>query len=96
MIDPQLIDHSHNEGISTAPPSSQGLRLVDGSYNSTLVGLLENSERIEQESGSSPSKSSTRDDRVRPTTYNPVYGLVEGVKRGSMDWSTYKKCDEHA
>ena len=96
MIDPQLIDHLPSEGISTAPPSSQGLRLVDGSYSSTLMGLLDNSEPIKQESGSSPSKSFTRDDRVWPTTYNPVYGLVEGAKHGSTDWSTYKKCDEHA
>ena len=96
MIDPQLIDHSPSEGISTAPPSSQGLRLMDGSYSSMLMGLLDNSEPIEQESGSSPSKSSTQDDWVCPTTYNLVYGLVEGVKCSSTDWSTYKKCDEHA
>ena len=96
MIDPQLMDHSHSEQISTEPQFSQGSELRDDSYSSTPTGLLDNGEHIEQEGGSSPSKSSTRDDRVRPTTYNPVYGLVEGVKCGSMDWSTCKNYDEHA
>ena len=96
MIDPRLMDHSHSEQISTVPQSSQGSELGHDSYNSTPIGLLNNGEHIEQEGGSSPSKSSTRDDRARPTTYNPLYGLVEGVKRGSTDWSTYKNCDQYA
>jgi hypothetical protein len=95
VIDPQLMDHSHSSQISTAPQSSQGSEFRDDSYSSTPMGLLDNGAHIEQEGGLSPSKSS-RDDRVRPTTYNPVYGLVEGVKRGGTDWSTYKKFDEYA
>ncbi|KIM86077.1 hypothetical protein PILCRDRAFT_86727 [Piloderma croceum F 1598] len=89
VIDPQLMGHSHSEQIGTVPQPSQGLELGDNSYNSTPIGLLNNGERIGQGS-SSPSKSSTRDDRARPTTYNPLYGLVEGVKRGSMDWNVLR------
>jgi hypothetical protein len=90
------MDHLHSEQIVTVPGSSQQFDLEERLDNSTPIGLLNNGERIEQSDGPSPSKSSTRDDRARPTTYNPLYGFVEGVKRGSTDWSTHKHCDKYA
>lgn len=86
-IDPRLVDHSHSKQIGTVPGSFRQFELEE---------RLDNGEHIEQSDGPSPSKSSTRDDRARPTTYNPLYGFVEGVKRGSTDWSTYKHCDNCA
>ena len=88
------MDHLHSEQISVVPQSSRRSELGDDSYNGTPISLSNNGD-IEQAGGSSPSKASTREDRVRPTTYNPLYGLVEGVKRGSTDWSAYKNYDQY-
>ena len=84
-IDPQLVDHPHSEQIGAVPGASRE-SVVEDEPNSAPICLLNAGE---QSVGSSPRKSSTRDDRVRPTTYNPLYGSVEGVKRGNTDWSTY-------
>jgi hypothetical protein len=60
---------------------------LDGQpYNNTPTRASSNGEQV----GSTPTKSYNSDDRVRPTTYNPLYGFVEGAKRGNMDWSAFK------
>ena len=89
-IDPRLMEHPHSEQTGAVPGSAREFEPEDKLDDSTPIGLSNNGDRIEQSGASSPSKSSARDDRVRPTTYNPLYGLVEGVKRGSTDWSKYK------
>jgi hypothetical protein len=66
------------------------LELEGQSYSNTPAHASVNGEQVGEGSASTPSKSSKADDRVRPTTYNPLYGFVEGAKRGNMDWSAFK------
>jgi hypothetical protein len=86
-INPQLMDYLHSNQIGAVPGSPQKFELEDKLDDSTPIGLSNNGKHLKLSGGSSPSKSSTWDDQTQPTTYNPLYGLVEGVKCGSTDWS---------
>ena len=85
------MDHPHSEQIGAVPGASRESVVKDES-NSAPIRLLNAGK---QSVGSSPRKSSTRDDRVRPTTYNPLYGSVEGVKCGNTDWSMHKNYHQY-
>ncbi|KIM71634.1 hypothetical protein PILCRDRAFT_751805 [Piloderma croceum F 1598] len=66
------------------------LELKGQSYSNTPTRASVNGEQVGEGSASTQSKSSKVDDRVRPTTYNPLYGFVEGAKRGNMDWNVLR------
>jgi len=88
----------NGERVDEVPESTQApsfvidlqLELEGQSYSNTPTRASVNDEQVGEGSVSTQSKSSKADDRVRPTTYNPLYGFVEGAKRGNMDWSAFK------
>jgi hypothetical protein len=61
------------------------LELEDQSRNNTLA-----STSVNRKQGSILRKLLASDDQAHPTTYNPLYGFVEGAKHGSTEWSMFK------